>query len=189
MFLTDWYRQQEILCNFAIWHGNASCINSSGSLLGSVQRKGRRPEWLYEFLRDADGCWGCWFVVHLSACLPLGWLSSCCLNFSDFYIWPGFSLNNPLHQIVVARYSEQNLTIDFDNFVCCLIRLELLFSEFSLGVARFLSYRHAEIMSSCNFFNFFFYNRHFQKARQWWVRSDWVGFHWGNKHDVTVTPT
>uniref|UniRef100_A0A672G8Z9 Calpain-2 catalytic subunit-like n=1 Tax=Salarias fasciatus TaxID=181472 RepID=A0A672G8Z9_SALFA len=42
----------------------------------------------------------------------------------------GFSLNNPLHQIIVARYSEPNLTIDFDNFVCCLTRLELLFGEF-----------------------------------------------------------
>uniref|UniRef100_A0A3B4T7P8 Calpain-2 catalytic subunit n=1 Tax=Seriola dumerili TaxID=41447 RepID=A0A3B4T7P8_SERDU len=42
----------------------------------------------------------------------------------------GFSLNNPLHQIIVARYSEPSLTIDFDNFVCCLIRLESLFSEF-----------------------------------------------------------
>ncbi|XP_068597464.1 calpain-2 catalytic subunit-like [Brachionichthys hirsutus] len=42
----------------------------------------------------------------------------------------GFSLNNPLHQIVVARYSEPSLTIDFDNFVACLIRLELLFNTF-----------------------------------------------------------
>ncbi|KAG7230009.1 hypothetical protein INR49_009729 [Caranx melampygus] len=41
-----------------------------------------------------------------------------------------FSLNNPLHQIIVARYSEPNLTIDFDNFVCCLIRLESLFNTF-----------------------------------------------------------
>uniref|UniRef100_A0A3B5A9K2 Calpain-2 catalytic subunit-like n=1 Tax=Stegastes partitus TaxID=144197 RepID=A0A3B5A9K2_9TELE len=40
----------------------------------------------------------------------------------------GFSLNNPLHQIIVARYSEPDLTIDFDNFVCCLIRLESLFT-------------------------------------------------------------
>uniref|UniRef100_A0A3P9NI87 Calpain-2 catalytic subunit n=1 Tax=Poecilia reticulata TaxID=8081 RepID=A0A3P9NI87_POERE len=39
-----------------------------------------------------------------------------------------FSLNNSLHQIIVARYSETNLTIDFDNFVGCLIRLETLFT-------------------------------------------------------------
>uniref|UniRef100_A0A8C4GDR4 Calpain-2 catalytic subunit n=1 Tax=Dicentrarchus labrax TaxID=13489 RepID=A0A8C4GDR4_DICLA len=42
----------------------------------------------------------------------------------------GFSLNNTLHQIIVARYSEPSLTIDFDNFVGSLIRLESLFSEF-----------------------------------------------------------
>lgn len=41
----------------------------------------------------------------------------------------GFSLNNPLHQIIVARYSEANV-IDFDNFVCCLVRLESLFNTF-----------------------------------------------------------
>ncbi|KAG7512946.1 calpain-2 catalytic subunit-like [Solea senegalensis] len=42
----------------------------------------------------------------------------------------GFSLNNSLHQIVVARYSDSNLSIDFDNFVCSLIRLESLFQTF-----------------------------------------------------------
>lgn len=42
----------------------------------------------------------------------------------------GFSLNNPLHQIIVARYSDTHLSIDFDNFVCCLIRLESLFKSF-----------------------------------------------------------
>ncbi|KAL7405229.1 hypothetical protein ABVT39_025610 [Epinephelus coioides] len=42
----------------------------------------------------------------------------------------GFSLNNPLHQILVARYSEPDLTIDFDNFVSCLVRLENMFNLF-----------------------------------------------------------
>uniref|UniRef100_UPI0037E96D2B calpain-2 catalytic subunit-like n=1 Tax=Semicossyphus pulcher TaxID=241346 RepID=UPI0037E96D2B len=42
----------------------------------------------------------------------------------------GFSLNNSLHQIIVARYSDPHLSIDFDNFVCCLIRLESLFKTF-----------------------------------------------------------
>ncbi|XP_030626334.1 calpain 2, (m/II) large subunit, like isoform X2 [Chanos chanos] len=42
----------------------------------------------------------------------------------------GFSLNNPLHQVLVARYSEPNLTIDFDNFVGCLVRLESMFKTF-----------------------------------------------------------
>ncbi|XP_062410168.1 calpain-2 catalytic subunit-like [Sardina pilchardus] len=42
----------------------------------------------------------------------------------------GFSLNNPLHQLLVARFSDTDLTIDFDNFVSCLIRLESMFQIF-----------------------------------------------------------
>ncbi|RXN36156.1 calpain-2 catalytic subunit-like protein [Labeo rohita] len=44
----------------------------------------------------------------------------------------GFSLNNPLHQILVARYSDSNLTIDFDNFVGCIMRLECMFKTFKM---------------------------------------------------------
>uniref|UniRef100_A0AAV2JSC1 Calpain-2 catalytic subunit n=1 Tax=Knipowitschia caucasica TaxID=637954 RepID=A0AAV2JSC1_KNICA len=42
----------------------------------------------------------------------------------------GFRLNTPLHQILVARYSEPDLSIEFDNFVSCLIRMESLFNTF-----------------------------------------------------------
>ncbi|TRY97841.1 hypothetical protein DNTS_014971 [Danionella cerebrum] len=41
----------------------------------------------------------------------------------------GFKLNNKLHQIMVARYSDGD-TIDFDNFVCCIIKLEAMFKAF-----------------------------------------------------------
>uniref|UniRef100_A0A3Q2QC71 Calpain 1, (mu/I) large subunit a n=1 Tax=Fundulus heteroclitus TaxID=8078 RepID=A0A3Q2QC71_FUNHE len=41
----------------------------------------------------------------------------------------GFKLNNQLHQIVVARYAENEL-IDFDNFICCLVKLEAMFRSF-----------------------------------------------------------
>nr|XP_055073642.1 calpain-2 catalytic subunit-like [Misgurnus anguillicaudatus] len=44
----------------------------------------------------------------------------------------GFSLNSALHQVLVARYSEPNLTIDFDNFVSCLMRLESMFKIFKV---------------------------------------------------------
>ncbi|XP_056125748.1 calpain 2, (m/II) large subunit, like [Rhinichthys klamathensis goyatoka] len=44
----------------------------------------------------------------------------------------GFSLSNPLHQILVARYSDSNLTIDFDNFVACIMRLECMFKIFKM---------------------------------------------------------
>uniref|UniRef100_A0A672LH01 Calpain-1 catalytic subunit-like n=1 Tax=Sinocyclocheilus grahami TaxID=75366 RepID=A0A672LH01_SINGR len=50
-----------------------------------------------------------------------------CRWFCLFYGGLGFKLNNKLHQIIVARYSDGD-TIDFDNFVCCLVKLEAMFS-------------------------------------------------------------
>uniref|UniRef100_A0A1A8MGP2 calpain-2 n=1 Tax=Nothobranchius pienaari TaxID=704102 RepID=A0A1A8MGP2_9TELE len=42
----------------------------------------------------------------------------------------GFSLNNTIYQQLVARYSDPDMTIDFDNFVSCLMRMELMFRIF-----------------------------------------------------------
>ncbi|KAG7493015.1 hypothetical protein MATL_G00020030 [Megalops atlanticus] len=42
----------------------------------------------------------------------------------------GFTLTNNIHQILVARYAEGDMTIDFDNFVACLMRLEMMFRVF-----------------------------------------------------------
>ncbi|XP_060610184.2 calpain-2 catalytic subunit [Anolis sagrei] len=42
----------------------------------------------------------------------------------------GFKLDCQLHQIIVARFADEQLIIDFDNFVRCLIRLETLFKIF-----------------------------------------------------------
>ncbi|KPP59737.1 hypothetical protein Z043_122315, partial [Scleropages formosus] len=39
----------------------------------------------------------------------------------------GFTVNNKIFQILITRYSELDMTIDFDNFVSCLIRLEMMF--------------------------------------------------------------
>lgn len=42
----------------------------------------------------------------------------------------GFKLPCQLHQVIVARFSDDELIIDFNNFVRCLVRLELLFKIF-----------------------------------------------------------
>ncbi|KAI7791456.1 m-calpain [Triplophysa rosa] len=42
----------------------------------------------------------------------------------------GFCLNNTIYQQLVARYAETDMTIDFDNFVACLMRLEMMFRIF-----------------------------------------------------------
>uniref|UniRef100_A0A8B9JWA3 Calpain-2 catalytic subunit-like n=1 Tax=Astyanax mexicanus TaxID=7994 RepID=A0A8B9JWA3_ASTMX len=41
-----------------------------------------------------------------------------------------FTLNNTIHQLLAARYGEGDMTIDFDNFVACVMRLEMMFKMF-----------------------------------------------------------
>ncbi|XP_043367650.1 calpain-8-like [Dermochelys coriacea] len=44
----------------------------------------------------------------------------------------GFTLNNKLQNIIAIRYAGSKMTIDFDGFVACMIRLETLFKMFQL---------------------------------------------------------
>ncbi|XP_041839933.1 calpain-1 catalytic subunit-like [Melanotaenia boesemani] len=41
----------------------------------------------------------------------------------------GFRLNNKLYQMLIARYAD-NEVIDFDNFTCCLVKLEAMLRTF-----------------------------------------------------------
>uniref|UniRef100_A0A669QHF4 Calpain-1 catalytic subunit n=1 Tax=Phasianus colchicus TaxID=9054 RepID=A0A669QHF4_PHACC len=41
----------------------------------------------------------------------------------------GYKLTQKLHQLLITRYAEPDLAIDFDSFVCCLVRLETMFRE------------------------------------------------------------
>uniref|UniRef100_A0A3B4CJ32 Calpain 1, (mu/I) large subunit a n=1 Tax=Pygocentrus nattereri TaxID=42514 RepID=A0A3B4CJ32_PYGNA len=65
----------------------------------------------------------------------------------------GFKLNNRLNQILVARYAE-NESIDFDNFICCLVKLEAMFSMSLLTIATLnigiiLAVVLGELLGSC----------------------------------------
>ncbi|KAJ8795723.1 hypothetical protein J1605_002485 [Eschrichtius robustus] len=42
----------------------------------------------------------------------------------------GFKLSKKLYELIITRYSEPDLAVDFDNFVCCLVRLETMFRFF-----------------------------------------------------------
>uniref|UniRef100_A0A8C8CKV0 Calpain-1 catalytic subunit n=1 Tax=Oncorhynchus tshawytscha TaxID=74940 RepID=A0A8C8CKV0_ONCTS len=44
----------------------------------------------------------------------------------------GFKLTNHLFQLIILRYTEADLAVDFDNFVTCLVRLETMFSDWDL---------------------------------------------------------
>ncbi|XP_069089934.1 calpain-8-like [Pleurodeles waltl] len=44
----------------------------------------------------------------------------------------GFTLNNTVQQIITHRYATDDLLIDFDGFVACMLRLETLFKMFQM---------------------------------------------------------
>ncbi|XP_056431196.1 calpain-1 catalytic subunit [Gadus chalcogrammus] len=43
----------------------------------------------------------------------------------------GIKLTNHLFQLIILRYTEEDLTVDFDNFVTCLVRLETMIKTFN----------------------------------------------------------
>uniref|UniRef100_A0A6Q2XF46 Calpain catalytic domain-containing protein n=1 Tax=Esox lucius TaxID=8010 RepID=A0A6Q2XF46_ESOLU len=54
----------------------------------------------------------------------------CSLMITHLLFYTGFKLNNQLFQLIILRYAKEDLNVDFDNFVNCLIRLETMFKTF-----------------------------------------------------------
>lgn len=57
------------------------------------------------------------------------------LKFWYFLLWwcfLGFHLNTTVLDVIITRYADQQSAIDFDGFVACMIRLELLFRKISI---------------------------------------------------------
>lgn len=46
--------------------------------------------------------------------------------------------------MVVARYADAEMGVDFDNFVCCLVKLEAMFSECRPGEGTAGTNRHGD---------------------------------------------
>ncbi|XP_072342756.1 calpain-3-like isoform X7 [Scyliorhinus torazame] len=42
----------------------------------------------------------------------------------------GFHLNSQLYEIISMRYADENMNLDFDSFICCIVRLEGMFRAF-----------------------------------------------------------
>ncbi|KAM4687151.1 calpain small subunit 1 [Rhinophrynus dorsalis] len=42
----------------------------------------------------------------------------------------GFQLNGQLYQMIIRRYSDEKGDMDFDNYICCLVRLDAMFRAF-----------------------------------------------------------
>uniref|UniRef100_A0A8C1S4P2 Calpain 2, (m/II) large subunit a n=1 Tax=Cyprinus carpio TaxID=7962 RepID=A0A8C1S4P2_CYPCA len=51
----------------------------------------------------------------------------------------GFSLNDCIHQILAARYGDADMKIDFDNFVSCVMRLEMIILNGSFSFFQWLT--------------------------------------------------
>uniref|UniRef100_A0A8B9J695 Calpain-1 catalytic subunit n=1 Tax=Astyanax mexicanus TaxID=7994 RepID=A0A8B9J695_ASTMX len=70
----------------------------------------------------------------------------------------GFKLTNHLFQLIILRYTEEDLTVDFDNFVTCLVRLETMFMPSDTGCTEMLSNEYLTDKPKLRADNLFFFS-------------------------------
>uniref|UniRef100_A0A671QYV7 Calpain-3-like n=1 Tax=Sinocyclocheilus anshuiensis TaxID=1608454 RepID=A0A671QYV7_9TELE len=97
----------------------------SGSLLNGMDGKGRLNlqefRHLWNKVKQWQGIFKCYDFDHT------GTISS--YEMRNAINDAGFRLNNQLYDIITMRYANENMNIDFDSFVSCLVRLEGMFSN------------------------------------------------------------
>lgn len=68
-----------------------------------------------------------------------------------YFSSPGFQVNNAVLQSIVNRYADAQYAIDFDNFVGCLIKLEMLFSKCQQAQQVFHMLTRRHVHNTCIF--------------------------------------
>uniref|UniRef100_A0A8C1EKI0 Calpain 2, (m/II) large subunit a n=1 Tax=Cyprinus carpio carpio TaxID=630221 RepID=A0A8C1EKI0_CYPCA len=78
---------------------------------------------IQKYLNDMDG----------SGCMSTPEMRMACKE-------AGFSLNDCIHQNLAARYGDADMKIDFDNFVSCVMRLEMIILNASFSFFQWLTF-------------------------------------------------
>uniref|UniRef100_A0A8C4Y4C9 Calpain small subunit 2 n=2 Tax=Gopherus TaxID=38771 RepID=A0A8C4Y4C9_9SAUR len=80
----------------------------------------------FKYLWNNIKKWQCVYKEHYSD--QSGTLGSAQLP--DAFKAAGFQLNEQLYQMIIRRYSDENGSMDFNNFISCLVRLDGMFRAF-----------------------------------------------------------
>ena len=102
----------------------------------------------------------------------------------DWVFWyvhsQGFHINSAVLQIIVSRYANTEYTIDFDSFVDCLIRLEMLFSKSANNkyTSMFNTIKYVDLFQ----FRWFCFESR-QRCLRHWIqitqgRLNWIFYRW-----------